>query len=124
MKAKREHSTEFIQGHCGEAQYVDLWEREARRSRTEWLARPAEYQFVAMICPLKRVTVVTVFLVDWGFCGAGVSTRCPTDDYNKEAGIRLALSRALSSIGTVDTDEEDSPIRTQRPKKWTLKMKL
>lgn len=84
--------------------YIDLFFREEKRSRLNFDGLPSDYKFIAMVSPDLRVTVVNIFFQKM-FSGAGVSVRCREDKYVKEAGMRLAISRALASIGL----KEDYP---------------
>jgi len=77
--------------------YMDLWNREAKREGFVWRDKPEEYRYTAMVSPNKKITLVQLFYTD-EFIGAGVAIRCPTDKFYEASGIRLAMARALHSI--------------------------
>ena len=81
-------------------EYHDLWYREQKRTGITWKGTSDQYHYVVLVCPRKKVTNVTIFFHGkWSreFVGAGVAVRNPVDKYHEEAGIRLALTKALRS---------------------------
>lgn len=83
-------------GDCSE--YLDLFLREEKRSRSTFNDEPHEYTYLAQISYDLRVTAVLLYQKG-ALVGAGVAVRCMSDSYVEEAGLRLAMSRALASIG-------------------------
>ncbi len=80
------------------SEYLDLFLREEKRSWSTFEGQPHDYEYIAQVSPDKRVTVIRLFLRR-ELIGAGVAVRCESDDYYESAGLRLAMSRALASVG-------------------------
>ena len=78
--------------------FVDLYFREEKRCRTIFIGQPHKYRYLISISKDKRVTCAQIFYEGY-LVGAGVSRRCVGDNYIEAAGNRLAISRALTSIG-------------------------
>lgn len=92
-----------VTGDCSE--YSDLFLREEKRCRSSFYEQPHQFRYIAMVSFDRRISSVSLFTEDGVFSGAGVATRCPTDKYVEEAGLRLAMARALRSIGWDDLTE-------------------
>jgi hypothetical protein len=96
--------------HVQLTQYKDLWERANKRSRVPFDGEPQDYLVVVRICPQDRITLAEIYYIDecdhGVFIGAGIAVRNPIDAINSQAGIRLAISRALDSIGLYLHEEE------------------
>lgn len=90
-----EPGTYLKEGTCEE--YSDLMKREALRSNTVWFESPHKYRYSVMVCPSKKVTAALIFH-GGNMIGAGTAVRNPRDKFYRDAGVRLAITRALHSI--------------------------
>jgi hypothetical protein len=99
MKGVSKMKTGMSTGTCEE--YLDLWEREARKGRFKWRNKPSEYGYFALTSPNRKITSVLLFDLtneSKEFLGAGTAIRSPLDKFNQAAGLRLAMARALHSM--------------------------
>lgn len=78
--------------------YSDLYFREEKRCRHLFVGQPHDYDYAILVSKDLRVTSAQIYYKG-GMVGAGVAVRCDDDDYYESAGNRLAISRALASIG-------------------------
>lgn len=96
----KEQGTTWI-GDCSE--FLDLFLREEKRSRSTFVDQPHDYTYLAQISVDKRVTMMMLYK-EGHFIGAGVAVRCESDSFIEGVGLRLAMSRALASIGPLLED--------------------
>lgn len=87
--------TYLNEGTCEE--YSDLMKREAARTNAIWYGPPGDYKYSVMVCPNKKVTAALIFH-NGEMIGAGTAVRNPRDKFYVDAGVRLAVTRALHSI--------------------------